>query len=203
MSRGLPSSNCHISRPPHRPRCDRPGRLAWVGCRHTRSRCSGGNQDLGNWPAQVGQDVDRPVATSAARPQQGIRPSALQFEGSPGRRRPWCTRSAWAAVISGPSARRRTTTTASDKRRSGSARKFLAAGSVAGCDLAHHAPLRWRAVRTGCGSRADSRRRSRSQNRHGRPSPKPSFVRRVSMPRAPPDTPPPRARNASPKRCAR
>src|SRR6266403_6144979 len=34
-------------------------RLAQVGCRHTRSRCGSGKQDLGNWPVQVGQDVDR------------------------------------------------------------------------------------------------------------------------------------------------
>src|SRR5712664_825024 len=76
MSRGPPVQQLpqfYARRIDHGP--IRHDRLAWVGCRRTRFRCGGGNQDLGNWPAQVGQDVDRAGGhQSLAVPQQGIRP---------------------------------------------------------------------------------------------------------------------------------
>src|SRR5882762_6234520 len=76
MSRGPPVQQLpqfHARRIDHG--AIRHDRLARVGCRRTRFRCGGGNQDLGNWPAQVDQDVDRAGGhQSLPVPQQGIRP---------------------------------------------------------------------------------------------------------------------------------
>src|ERR1700682_520368 len=57
-------------------------RLAGVRCRRTRLRCGGGNQDLGNWQAQIGQDVDRAGGHQRLPvPQQCIRPLGPPVRG--------------------------------------------------------------------------------------------------------------------------